>query len=421
VKSAAERRFAEDLDRCLAGGLPGRIGVAVSGGGDSTALLCLMADWSKSSGIAIEAVTIDHNLRDAARAEARMAGETCAALGVPHETRVWAGWDGAGNLQDAARRARQRLIAQWAETRGIERVALGHTQDDQAETLVLRLARGSGVDGLSAMASRRTAGGLTWLRPLLGWKRAALRQLLRERNVPWADDPSNEDPQFARVRVRKILAEIAPLGLDVDALAATADRLWVAREALEIATQNAARQMARVTKTGDVALDTKLFADLPAESRSRLMAHALCWVATAPYPPRRGPLEVLIADVIAGRRGTLAGCLVASRDRMTTHICREPQAVAHTTAEPGAVWDGRWVLGHSGQNDGCDIRALGQDGLKACPDWRGLDAPRASLISLPAVWRGEKLVAAPLAGLGAGWSCRLIHGTDHFFASILSH
>ena len=144
----------------------GPLGVAVSGGGDSVALLLMLATVARGRPLA--AVTVDHGLRPESGDEAAAVEALCAARGIPHATLRWNGWDGAGNLQDRARQARRTLIGAWARANGIGAVALGHTLDDQAETFLMRLARGSGVDGLSGMAPATRAEGVLWLRPLLG-------------------------------------------------------------------------------------------------------------------------------------------------------------------------------------------------------------------------------------------------------------
>ena len=146
----------------------GTLGVAVSGGSDSVALLLLVRAWAAVSGREIAAVTVDHGLRAGSAGEAADVAALCARIDVAHDVLNWRGWDGRGNLQDHARRARRDLIADWAQERGIATVALGHTLDDQAETVVMRLARGSGVDGLAAMAVVSQAACVVWLRPLLG-------------------------------------------------------------------------------------------------------------------------------------------------------------------------------------------------------------------------------------------------------------
>ncbi len=131
----------------------GPLGIAVSGGSDSLALLHLMVEWGRAP---LRCVTVDHRLRDASAEEAAQVAEICAALGIAHDTLTWDGWDGQGNLAAEARRARYALLADWAVTHGLTGIALGHTQDDIAETLLMRLARRAGVDGLAAMPQRRS-------------------------------------------------------------------------------------------------------------------------------------------------------------------------------------------------------------------------------------------------------------------------
>lgn len=407
-------RFAETMDRLFPGG---GLAVAVSGGGDSTALLHLCADWARARSVALRAVSVDHGLRPEAAGELdRVAGQ-CAALGIAHTRLAWRGWDGAGNLQAAARAARYRLIADWARARGIASAALGHTLDDQAETVLLRLARGSGVDGLSAMRPVRRADGLTWLRPLLGERREALRDMLRAKGIGWSEDPSNDDPRFDRVRVRQALQRLEPLGIDAGKLAQTARRMQSARAVLETAAQRAAREIAQI-RAGAVFLETERLMALPEETRHRLLIHALRWVASAAYAPRRAAMAELDAAIRAGRNLTLHGCLIgAAKGRCV--VAREPAAVEGLAAPVGETWDRRWIV--RGPAEGVEVRALGENGLKSCPEWRSTGLARMVLLASPAVWRGHDLVAAPLANLENGWSAELIHPENHFLSSVLSH
>ena len=172
--------LASALDAVVAAAPEGEIGVAVSGGGDSMALLLLLEEAAARAGRVVAAVTVDHGLRPESGGEAAAVAALCAGRGIAHATCRWGDWDGAGNLLDRARQARRALIADWARGRGIGAVALGHTLDDQAETVVLRLARGSGVDGLAGMAAVVRAEGILWLRPLLGVRRDGAPGLARD-------------------------------------------------------------------------------------------------------------------------------------------------------------------------------------------------------------------------------------------------
>ena len=183
---------------------PSNVGVAVSGGSDSMATLHLLAVVAGEAGWALSAVTVDHGLRQAAAEEAALVARACAKLNVPHETLHWAtNSDNGKPAGSGAARAAYGLIADWARRREISHVALGHTADDQAETFLMNLARGSGIDGLAGMRHRWSDEGITWSRPFLLQDRADLREYLNRRGIGWVDDPSNEDTKFQRVKARK--------------------------------------------------------------------------------------------------------------------------------------------------------------------------------------------------------------------------
>ena len=413
-----EAALAQGLRAAFGDDPPARLGVAVSGGGDSMALLHLLADWAAEGGPALAVVTVDHGLRPAAAAEAAMVARVAAGLGLPHQVLRWQGWDGRGNLMDAARRARMALIAEWAAGQGVGVVALGHTADDQAETLLMRLARGSGVDGLAAMAPARRQNGVIWLRPLLGATRADLRSYLSARGGRWAEDPTNDDPAFDRVRMRQALALLAPLGVTRDRLVETAARMAMARQALEETTLRAARACAAI-EAGDVVFRRAPLLDQPMEIQLRLLAHAIRWIAGADYRPRLRALSDLRDEVMAGRRRVLAGCLLTPA-RGLIRVGREPQAAARAVAAPGTVWDGRFVL-DGPDSAGTEVRMLGDGGLALCPRWRDTGLPHSAALASPAAWRGGDLVAAPLAGHARGWLARPARDPAQFFLSVLSH
>jgi tRNA(Ile)-lysidine synthase len=358
--------------------------------------------WAAGAGRAVEAVTVDHGLRAGSADEAADVASLCARLGVPHGILRWEDWDGRGNLQDHARRARRRLISDWARKRGLGAVALGHTLDDQAETLVMRLARGSGVDGLAAMAAESRAGGVVWLRPMLGLRRADLRAWLSAEGVGWAEDPGNEDAGFARVRVRRALEVLETLGLGAERLAETAGRMGRARAALERATADLADLCAREGDAGDVTLDPGAMSAAPAEIRLRVLAAVLMRVSGAVYRPRLARLEALMAAIGAGlgHGATLHGC-VLRRSGAGVVVRREPSAMAGRVPADRR-WDGRWELARPAEA-GSEIGGLGAAGLALCADWRGTGMARETLLTTPALWRGERLIDAPFAR-GAGVS-----------------
>lgn len=350
---------------------------------------------------AVQAATVDHQLRPEAAGEAQLVAQTCATLNVPHDTLVWSGWDQRGNLQDAARQARRDLLAEWARAKGLSTVLLGHTRDDQAETVLMRLARGSGVDGLSGMRPAFVQADVTFLRPLLCVGRADLRDWLSERGIRWIEDPSNDDEGFDRIKARRLLAAGADMGLSVDRLVETADRMALARAALS---DQADRLLASAVRVdwGDILVDRQRFGEAPDEIRYRVLAHLLCARSGQGYRPRFRALKELAEKVSAEQGGTLHGCLVTC-EGPSIRIGRDYAAVRDLRAKPGDLWDGRWRLNGP---VGTVVAALGQAAFGPLPNDRP-DLPRATLQSSPALWDGETLLAAPLAGLNAACECHL--------------
>jgi tRNA(Ile)-lysidine synthase len=216
-----EQIFSDALFRARACGPVSRLGVAVSGGGDSIALLLLAQLWGQANGVTIVGATVDHGLRSDAATEAAFVGEVCVNHNIAHEILKW-DEKPQGNVQGAARAARYKLLAGWATRQNLDAVLLGHNSDDQAETFLMRLARGSGVDGLSTMNFDWTDQSVRWLRPVIAASRDSLRQWLTVRGQTWVEDPSNEDLRFERVRLRKSMENMDKVGLDRKRLVDTA-------------------------------------------------------------------------------------------------------------------------------------------------------------------------------------------------------
>ena len=397
------------------GPLPdGPLGVAVSGGGDSVALLMLLHEAGRN----VRVATVDHRLRPEAAEEARGVARLCAGLGVPHEVLVWEAPEFKGNLQQAAREARRGLLGAWARRQGLGHIVLGHTLDDQAETVLMRLARGSGVDGLAGMAATRCEGGLCWHRPLLGVRRAQLRAYLRAAGVGWVDDPSNEDLKYDRVKVRRALEVLAPLGIEAEGLANTASHMRRARGALEAATHELAQRCVTVSAAGE--LEISGLAAAPREVQLRLLAGALGWVSGAGYRPRFAALEGLLDTCLSGADfgKTLHGCTVVRRGDAIV-INREVAATPAPEAV-GKTWDGRWNINLKDTRF-LQIRALGKDGLQCCTHWRESGHSRAALLASPSFWKGGLLQAAPLAHYGQIGGVSLIGGEKGFYDALITH
>ena len=392
-------RLCAALDAFFETGAPGRLGVAVSGGGDSTALLLAMADWSRAHRTEICVATVDHGLRAGSAAEARHVASLCATLGCRHETLTLTDLAPGPDLQARARTARYGALEDWGRRQSLDTILLGHTADDVAETLVMRLRRGAGIDGLARMAARFGAAP-AFGRPFLGLERETLRAYLADRGVAPLEDPSNADTRFERVAVRQALAT---LGLDAGALARTARFLDDARHSLDMrAVDLAARLVAE--DRGDLLIGRAGFLDLIAGEREqarRLLVAALRWIGGDGYPPRTGEIDRMLAALPGGGTRTLAGCVIGGDAADRIRVMREPAAAA-PPVPVGAVWDGRWCLDGPAA-DGLTIGALGADVARTA--WRETGLPRRSLLASPAIRDAAgRLVAAPLAGHAAGWT-----------------
>lgn len=297
-------RFDEDLSAL---GVPpdAALAVAVSGGPDSLALLLLAVAARPGR---VRAATVDHGLRPEARAEAAAVAAICAERAVPHEILAV---QVRGNIQSAAREARYHALAKWCATHGLSWLATAHHADDQAETLLMRLNRGSGLAGLAGVRRRRDlAPGLTLIRPLLEWRKAELEEIVIAAGLVPVQDPSNTDPAFDRTGIRRLLSQHS--ALDPARIAHSAGHLADAEEALAWAADKAFAE--RWDATG---LDPE---GLPPELVRRLVLRIF---AQAGQTPRGPELARLIASLRQGRTATLAG-LKAEPGRYWTFTASKP-------------------------------------------------------------------------------------------------
>lgn len=294
-------RFESDLRRLISP--HARVGLAVSGGPDSTAMLLLAAAARPGR---VEAATVDHQLRPEARSEADQIAELCDRVQVQHRTLV-VNWreKPQSAVQERARLARYRLLEDWALEQGLEAVVTAHHLDDQAETLLMRLNRGSGVRGLAGMRPLGIVlgGRMPLLRPLLRWRRSELHQICADAGIDPAFDPSNEDEQFERVRVRQGLA--AAEWIDPEGVAAAAAHLGEAHAALNWA--SAREWEHRVVEAGPEIVYRPL--DAPSEIRRRIVARAVRHLATeGRHAELRGrELDQLMGVLADGGKATIRG------------------------------------------------------------------------------------------------------------------
>ena len=293
--------------------------LAVSGGADSVALMLLAAHWPDRPPMIV--ATVDHGLRPDSRLEAETVALWAAALGLQHRLLTWQGDKPTTRIQEKARAARYALLAQCAKNHGADAIATGHHADDQAETILFRLVKGSGMAGLAGMRAATPCHGVTVLRPLLDHAKTGLVDLCRGENHPWFEDPSNHDEFFARPHLRRIAGLLAAEGFGRDALLRLGQRAARAEAALA--------GMAQHASLG--ALASAALAGMPEEIALRVIAEAILRVGGKTAPLRLERLERLVAGLrqaIAGRTrftASLGGVLVRLDAAGDLHLRPEPE------------------------------------------------------------------------------------------------
>lgn len=283
-----------------------KIVVAVSGGPDSVALMLLAAEWASTQPGAPELhiATVDHGLRQEARAEAEKVGAWAHQLGLEHDILVWAGGKPKSRIQERARDARYDLLFAHAARVGADVVATGHHADDQAETILFRLLRGSGLGGLSGMAQSFERLGLTHARPLLACSKAELIRFCRSRRQPFVADPSNSDPVYARTRMRALCGLLEDAGLGRAALLRLGRRAGRAEAALAARAAAVAASLVAAREPGRFCADLSSLAQEPEEIFLRVLGREIALLGD---PSRRLRLERLETLALAMREALLAG------------------------------------------------------------------------------------------------------------------
>lgn len=403
-KPVSAREFARLIKALGVGPDDGPFAVAVSGGADSMALALLFADWAEATFI-----TFDHGLRKESAAEAAQVRKWLKAKGLSHVILKWEGKKPKSDIQAEARRARYQALNDYCTAHGIRYLVLGHTRDDQAETFLIRLFRGSGVDGLAAMGPvseiGEAGGGVTRLRPFLPVPRARLEATLRKMGQKWIEDPANRNAKFTRVQVRNLLQDAKIEGLDVETLAKTADRMARTREALATWTNRILEKAAKAHPEGHIRLRLRPLREVPEEIGLRALSKVLMAASGAEYPPRLDSLERLYRDLLGRgifKGATLMGAQLGAEEDGAVLVFREPAAITHRIGLKGgehAVWDGRYRAALKEEVAGGEVAPLGEGGwrqlLKAHPALKGHPLPHPVRLSLPALWRGGKVAEAP--------------------------
>lgn len=384
-----------------------RLALAVSGGADSMALLHLMAAWRTEGGAKpdLSVLTVDHGLRPESRDEAAMVRHMAERLGLPHAILTWMqGSKQSGALQERARAARYDLIAAHCHAHGIPALVTAHHLDDQAETFLMRLKRGSGLDGLAAIPEESAWSGIAVLRPLLDLPKARLAATLAAAGLGWAEDPSNRDERFERARVRASHEALAKLGLTSEALARSARRLRRARAALDDAAREFLASHGVLSEAGYCELERAALIAAPEEIALRVLAQAVNVVSGRERPLQLAKLESLLEGFCENPTSahTLGGCRLQPSGEWLG-VFRETRGTGlpslHLAPGERALWDNRFAVAlRSSASAPVTVAALGEARwreLRGTAPWLD-ELPRFAGATLPACFAGDQILVPSL-------------------------
>ena len=381
--------------------LSDKIVVAVSGGSDSMALAFCVKRWAQRP---CKAFIVEHGLRDESAAEANSVKTRLEALGIEAEILPWKHEKIVTRIEATARAARYELLIEACHRYGAKDLLIAHHAEDQAETVLMRLSKASGIDGLAGIAAENYRDGIRLLRPFLPLPKERLVATCLAAHIDSVSDPSNESPKFARARLRKILPLLAEEGLSRENLASLAAHARTAKEALVFYTKQFLASAAETEIGGNVRLDRRALHNVPCAIALRALSACLRYAHPTDYPPEPESLSALLDKILSAEpeiTRTFYGCIIsATEDRVS--IARELASVMEILPlVTGAVilWDKRWLVTVGPEAQEAVIRALGtqpHDAIDQLAPQLRRQIPQGRVrASLPALWRGEQLVAIP--------------------------
>ena len=312
------------------------IGVAVSGGADSFCLALHLAAFARKNHLTLKAVTIDHNLRPESKNEAQGVHKTLSSWGIDHTTLLWTGPKPKTHIEERAREKRYSLIQKWAQENQIKHIFLAHHQGDQAETFWIRLAHGSGADGLAAMTPKSESNGLFLCRPFLGLTKTILENDLKKRHISWYHDSMNDDESYERVRWRKRQKQLTDWGLSPALLGRITDRFSRIRQALDFYTDRFMTALLDLSPKGFATIQEQAFLSLPDEIRLRVLKRALEIISAVSRTVSLESLEHWLT--LFPKKATLAGCVLVRQNGLL-FIARETSRIS----APKRILPDKWI------------------------------------------------------------------------------
>lgn len=418
--STYDEGFAAVMRKLTAGGTH-KIAVAVSGGSDSLALVFLLQKWVKRNGGEFVALTIDHGLRQESANEAKKTHALMTEHNIEHYTLKWKGEKPVSNIQAQAREARYKLLARWCHNNNFNYLCTGHQKEDQAETVMMRLVRGSGIDGLGAIPSQSTLYGISVIRPLLTFSRRSLESILSERNISWVEDPSNSQRRFTRSRIRQLIAHSDKLvGLEPETLtgrlADIASHMQRARDYLDGIVKEYIQTHIQEHKYGFVTLNIEQYYGLHSEIGLRVLARLLQSVGGQYEKPRFSKLSSLYTSILSGEfssAATLHGCIIRPNSKGYIDIIREPEAVTGLIPltfdlDTQILWDGRFnckINWDRAEKKGIyELKCLGVEGFHRIKEQLSpalvTSMPKKVFYTLPSLWKPQAEIPSCIPHLG---------------------
>lgn len=292
------------------------LAVAVSGGGDSLALAILLAEWCKAKNIKLHALTVDHGLRPESASEAKYVSKTLKKFGVIHKTLLWEGIKPKTKIQEAARDARYNLMSEYCSSKKINFLFLGHHGQDQIETIIFRIAKGSGLDGLAGMHPVTILeNGLTLLRPLLLVNHKDLCDTLKFKDIDWIEDPSNENDKYARVRIRNVTDALENEGLNPARISLLSERIIKSIQLINYLIDKEYNSMIINIDTKRIDINLNHFLLLPIDGKVRILKRIISTLMSLKkYPARLEDIERLAIKIDEKFKGaTLGGCIFSKK------------------------------------------------------------------------------------------------------------
>ncbi len=399
----------------------GSCGIAVSGGSDSMALFHMLTDWESDNRPKIFVASIDHGLRSESKSEVEFVKKICETKKIEHVALTPAMHLSKvrGNLQNNARSARYQLLKNWAISKNLQCVLIGHTLDDQEENLLIRFFRGSGVDGLAGMEKKSVRNGILWMRPLLKFRKEELRNYLRNSNYSWIDDCSNYNEKFKRVKMRKLLKQLKSNDLITSNFVKTADHmLRSSKLSKEIAKSNS-KTLLSFNVVGQITFEVDKFSKLFEDTQFRILSGIISWFSGKFYKPRFSQLENMHNKILNLKwmGATLGGTVFKKKNGIVT-VMRELASIEenYLVKEEKFIWDNRWLITLKPEAQGkLYVKPYGLLG----PDDHGLsitsEFDKSALAPIPTITTNKGVKFVPLSNLEYDIDIKLLNQDNEFY------